>query len=512
MEETTQGQNTEQGHKKKPSKPVFIAIAVAAAALIGLGIFSMTNKPAEPKREQTVAAQSKDTKDTKDAKKDTYTVPYVVSLTQADAEKAILASGLQVGEVTKQESDTVPLGNVISQDPKGSSDAKANSKVNLVISTGKAQPKDVTVPNLKGMTQDEAKEALKKEGLVAGDIASEETDEVKPGLVFKQSEKAGATVKEGAKVTFTVALAPTESTVPAVAGMTKDEAKDALAKANLGFDSTTTYSDQVDKDRVVSQSIKAGSKVKAGTTISLSISLGAKPAQKVTVPDVINYSWSEAEATMRSAGLAVRYTGDPAGKVVSQDVAASSQVDQNTLVTLTLASAVKTVEVPNIIGLTVESAEEATGAARLALDPTSLNGTVIDQWPAAGTQVEERTTVHATIDDSDFRNDGEEYVGVWSDERVNMQIEKSGKSFKVSINWGSSATENTSWTYTCTYKDGQLVSDSKGTKIEMVLDEDNQESKTVYTDGQATFSLKDGKLTWTDKKEGAGNGLAFAKE
>ena len=86
------------------------------------------------------------------------------------------------------------------------------------------------------------------------------------------------------------------------------------------------------------------------------------------VPDVTSYSWSDTQATLQSAGLAARYTGDPAGVVVSQDVAAGTKVAPNTLVTVTLSSPSQMVEVPNLVGMSVSAAEAATDAVGLGLD------------------------------------------------------------------------------------------------------------------------------------------------
>ena len=77
-------------------------------------------------------------------------VPDVIGMTQADAEAAILAADLLVGTVTTAHSDTVPAGNVISQDPAGGSSVAEGSTVDLVISLGTDM---VVVPDLTGMTQ-----------------------------------------------------------------------------------------------------------------------------------------------------------------------------------------------------------------------------------------------------------------------------------------------------------------------------------------------------------------------
>jgi beta-lactam-binding protein with PASTA domain len=64
------------------------------------------------------------------------TVPNVVGLTQDAATTAITAAKLTVGTITQQTSNTVVIGNIISQDPASGSSAAQGSPVNLVISSG----------------------------------------------------------------------------------------------------------------------------------------------------------------------------------------------------------------------------------------------------------------------------------------------------------------------------------------------------------------------------------------
>ena len=437
-----------------------------------------------------------------------YTVPNVVSLTQADADKAILASGLQVGTVKNEPSDTVPLGNVISQSPEPLTSAQANSKVDLVVSSGKGEPKEVTVPDLKGKTQHDAEQALTDAGLVGVASNPEETTEVQPGQVFKQSIAAGTKVKEGTKIAFTVATAPGEATVPNVVGMTRDDAKKAMTDAKLGFDSTTAYNDTVDEGKVISQSLAAGSKTKQGTTVTVQVSLGPKPVETVTVPDVTSFSWSDAEATLHSAGLAARYTGDPAGVVVSQDVAAGTKVAPNTLVTVTLSSPVQYVEVPDLVGMSLTAAEQATDALNLALDADGSDGTVIDQSPAAGTQVEPRTTVNVSLRSHETEVI-DNFMGSWQADKATLKVDNIGSGVTISIEWAVSDDETDSWKYNVKVKGDKLVCEKGGTKT---VAKKGGGSETEYSDGSAEFAIdSNGNLTWKDKKEDAGKGLKFTK-
>lgn len=380
------------------------AIMVSTSVLLS-GCTSCSS--AQPANEEAVAKKDStkkkaSTEEKKEEEKE-YTVPNVVSLTQSDAEKAILASGLRMGKVTNKESDTVPRGSVISQSPKGLTNAKADSKVDLVVSKGKQEAKDVKVPDLKGKTQADAEKLLQEQKLVGVAATPQESSEVQPGQVFKQSIAAGTVVKEGARVEFTVALAPSTVKVPNLVGLTSDEAHAALTAAGLGFDHTAAYNDRVPNDKVISQSIAAETSVKSGTTVSVVVSLGKKPEEKVAVPNVLTYSWHDAEATLESAGLTARYTGDPAGDVVAQDIEPGTMVDPNTMVTVTLEKSAVMVTVPDLVGMSPSSAEDILGDLNLVLDlDGGIHGTIVSQSPEAGAQVEERTTVTAVVDSSDF--------------------------------------------------------------------------------------------------------------
>ena len=114
---------------------------------------------------------------------------------------------------------------------------------------------------------------------------------------------------------------------------------------------------------------------------------------------------ADAEHALTSAGLQARYTGDPAGIVVAQDIAAGTMVAQGTMVTVMLSGRQEMVTVPKLVGLTVTSAEIETDKLGLALkvEEGGLHGTVTDQWPEEGTQVPQRTTIHIVVDDSAYK-------------------------------------------------------------------------------------------------------------
>ena len=148
-------------------------------------------------------------------------VPDVVGLAQADAEAAILAAGLSVGVVTNASSDTVPVGNVISQNPSGGSNVTAGSAVDLVVSTG---PDLVSVPDVVGLAQADAESAITAAGLTVGLVSTANSDTVPVGNVISQSPVAGTSITTGSAVDLVISDGPAFSVdiTPPVVTITVD--------------------------------------------------------------------------------------------------------------------------------------------------------------------------------------------------------------------------------------------------------------------------------------------------
>lgn len=108
----------------------------------------------------------------------------------------------------------------------------------------------------------------------------------------------------------------------------------------------------------------------------------------------------------------------------------------------------------------------------------------------------------------------EDYLGVWGCGRCSAVVSREGAGFLVEIQWASSAAEGSRWVYHCTYDNyaAILFNDGGGTRIDYVYREDGTGKDTMaYNDGFGIFVLRDGKLTWQDKKENVGNEVDFTK-
>ena len=324
-------------------------------------------------------------------------VPDVVFMEGADAQQTLVNAGLTIGDEKFALSDSVATGDVISQEPAAATEVEKGTSVALVISCGKLNAKTVSVPDLTGKTQDEAEKSLQAVNLVPvpGNPVYSET--VEPGKVCQQSAKAGSQAKEGDQITFNVSLGKKMVDVPDETGKKFDDAKADLDKVNLGVDKATAYDDKVPADVVISQSIPAKTTVAEGTKVTLTVSLGAKPAEKVKVPNIMTYSLEDAENALKSAGLNYTYSGDPDGTVDAQDPVAGTEVDPGSTVKFTLQQAQQLVSVPDVSGMSGTDALAAMQQADLDLDYDTDNpDRVIESTnPSAGALVDRGSTVQA---------------------------------------------------------------------------------------------------------------------
>lgn len=261
-------------------------------------------------------------------------VPELDLLSQEQAEQALTAAGLKLGTVSeKKDPDGFEIGGfVIEQDPAAWTNVPQGTAVNIVLSIGLSLDDPVTVPDLTGLTPEEAETKLFNSMLIPQRGDSVYNDQVEPGKVCAQSTVAGTQLSMFETITYQVSLGKEKVAVPDVVGKNVKEARDILTQAGLSVDTTQVYNDNVAAENVVSQSVAKDEQVDKGTTVTIEVSLGKKPAAKVSVPNVLTYDLDSAKRTLESAGLAYRVVGDDSGTIVAIRPAQGSQVDQGSTV------------------------------------------------------------------------------------------------------------------------------------------------------------------------------------
>lgn len=236
--------------KKKSKRNVVIGVVVALLAVIGIVAAAMALG----------------------GNQEMVNVPDVSNKPIAEARSELQAAGFTIGTETEVYNPDVEAGNVVSTDPAAGVQAAKGSSVNITISKGTEQ---VTVPDLRGMSADEAQRVLASYGLNGQQGDTVFSDDVEENRVAQQDIAAGTTAYKGDTITFHLSKGPETASVPNVQGLDFETARDRLEAA--GFTVSLQWrDDSAAVNTVIRQSVTGTAKL--GTTITLTISNG--PAEE----------------------------------------------------------------------------------------------------------------------------------------------------------------------------------------------------------------------------------------
>ncbi len=201
-----------------------------------------------------------------------------------------------------------------------------------------------------------------------------------------------------------------EYTVPRVIGMSYQELINDPQYSYFKFvEETTETNDEYAKGVIFAQDPEPGSKRKEGYTIKVRVSAGK---QMVNVPDVSNYTETEATDILKNNGFLVKTTktSDPTvekGNVVKTQPAATEQAEKGSTVIVIISTgpAANPKEVPNVVNSTYASAKNQLQANGFVVDEANLvyvnsnlpKDTVVSQSPEGGTMAEEGQTIILTL-------------------------------------------------------------------------------------------------------------------
>lgn len=139
-------------------------------------------------------------------------------------------------------------------------------------------------------------------------------------------------------------------------------------------------------------------------TVDLSVSGGPS---EVEVPDVAGLSREDAEAELEEAGFEVSIEREgsdrfPGGRAVRTEPPAGERAQAGSTVSLIISSGPASVDVPAVVGLTLEAARQRLAALDLELSSVEIEsdrpeGEVVGQSPDAGTSVAPGTTIELTV-------------------------------------------------------------------------------------------------------------------
>jgi beta-lactam-binding protein with PASTA domain len=204
---------------------------------------------------------------------DTFPMPDLAGMSEADAEAALEENELQLGDVSEAASSSVDEGDVISSSPAAREAVEPGDSVDLVISNGQ-----VELPDLIGETEEDATARLDELELRYRIDTMPVDDQADVGLVVQQSPEAG-NIDSGAQVALTVGTEPEAEMVqvPDVVGRSAEDAEATLSsQANLNARQTTAASEEYCSGFVSDQDPVAGAEVEEGSEVTITVSTGSQ--------------------------------------------------------------------------------------------------------------------------------------------------------------------------------------------------------------------------------------------
>ncbi|WP_244415338.1 Stk1 family PASTA domain-containing Ser/Thr kinase [Streptomyces hygroscopicus] len=263
------------------------------------------------------------------------TVPPVLDMTQAKAEKTLRDDGLGV-KVVRGFSSNVERGHVMKTDPANGKQIRGTGTVTLTISRG---PEIVDVPDLSGTPVADAKRKLRDRGLVPGTVTREFNEEVAKGSVIRTDPAGGSKRRPDTAVGLTVSRG-TAIDVPGVLGSDRTDAVSTLRAAGfqVRFADQPVFSAQ-DKGTVARQTPAEGGKLGKGDTVTLTLSKGP---EMIPVPDVTGKNVDDAKKQLTDLGFQVEVDKPllfPQDTVESQSVDPGKKAPKGGTITIKLKGA-----------------------------------------------------------------------------------------------------------------------------------------------------------------------------
>lgn len=199
----------------------------------------------------------------------------------------------------------------------------------LIIFYVTSQPATIRIPDVKGMTEQQAIRTLEGLNLTIGEIEEEPSEDYDRGEVTRTSPQVNSSVKEEAEIDLFISSGQELYPVPNLIGQDIEQARQELNDIGFTVDEEGEASSEYEEGRIISQNIPAGEEVlPSETTLLLTVSTG-EPA--FDLRDLSNYSRQGVLDYAADRGLLVDITENyhasiPAGIVISQRPAAGTQL------------------------------------------------------------------------------------------------------------------------------------------------------------------------------------------
>ncbi len=245
---------------------------------------------------------------------------------------------------------------------------------------GEVVEEEVNIPEIMGLTKQEAENALEMVGLVL-EVTGTETSEQPENTVIKVIPEERTLVKKGVAVSVVLSAGQEKLYVPDITGSTVESAEIILGNNGFIIGTTTEeFSETVPAGEIIGQDPLVNTSMPKGSAVNVVVSKGPEIVLSV-VPDMKGRTQREAQALLEAVGLTVGEvkkvpTGDEAqsGRIVEQSLPAATEVKEGTKVNITIYEYTEVKLPSNLIGKT--AGEAVTALKALGLNPVLIDGTV----------------------------------------------------------------------------------------------------------------------------------------
>lgn len=231
-------------------------------------------------------------------------------------------------------------------------------------------------------------------------VVEEKFDDVVPaGIIIDTRPSSDERVHKAGVVTILLSKGIEMVEVPDLTNATSEDLDELLKGAKLTRgDTKEAYDEEVEKGRVVSQSVAPGESVKHDTSIDVVISKGREP---IKVPKVVGLTLAEASQLLSDAGLQVNTSEEfsnevEKGIVISQTPVADETLHRTDPVSIVVSKGPETVTIPNVIRMSEAEAKAALEELGLVVNVDRvfmLVDMVATVNPGVGTEVKVGSTV-----------------------------------------------------------------------------------------------------------------------
>ncbi|WP_338496982.1 Stk1 family PASTA domain-containing Ser/Thr kinase [Streptomyces sp. SJL17-4] len=239
------------------------------------------------------------------------------------------------------------------------------------------------VPAVLGQTETEATKRITDAGLEVGTTKRAFSDVYERGTVMAVDPAPGERLRGNGTVTLTLSRGPELVKVPNLKNKPLAEARRVLAKEGLVAGVITQkFSDTVAQGAVIASDPEPGTERSPDSAVALVVSKGSP----IDVPDVTGETVDDATALLQDEGLKVVlapervHSPETAGSVAAQSLAEGSRAAEGDTITLTVSKGPRLVEVPDVVGETVDD-------ARTALEDEGFEVEVKKSFPYLGSEV-----------------------------------------------------------------------------------------------------------------------------